>query len=73
MDDVFDINDTHLGGSAPTIEGADGINEENDIFPFASEEWHESTDTTSATPQLFTRKQVKNEKLECLIKDRYIE
>lgn len=62
MDDDFDISGADLGGSAPTIQGAVGGNEENDLFPFASEEWHETAETTSTTSQLFSRKQVKNSK-----------
>ncbi len=31
MDDDFDISGADLGGSAPTIQGAVGGNEENDL------------------------------------------
>lgn len=56
MGDSFHLYDAHLDGSAP-IESTDNT-QENDLFPFASEQWHETraTETTSTTSQLLSRK-----------------
>lgn len=67
MDNSFDENESHLGGSARSEKTGtnSGIKEEDkDLFPFASEEWHEtrtetvapSVPTTRKSPQIFSKK-----------------
>jgi len=62
MEDSFDKGETLLGGSAPmeSTDDSGGIHEETELFPFASEQWHETrtdnTTTTTTTPQFFSRK-----------------